>query len=176
MITDLPEGDALEEIVRQRSQIVSDLGLAKGDFDQADAAFRAARERTAAAAETADERLAAAETTRAIAGHLDANAAQVNAAVDTLNQLGIGEGVSLYDIPNDDLIDLKIATNILIEADGQRIRMALDEMEDGADGWFDLISSTAEQRSDIHRIANRETVCFRDATYWGCRSGASKHC
>ena len=158
VITDLPEGDALEEIVRQRSQIVSDLGLAKGDFDQADAAFRAARERTAAAAETADERLAAAETTRAIAGHLDANAAQVNAAVDTLNQLGIGEGVSLYDIPNDDLISLKIATNILIEADGQRIRMALDEMEDGADGWFDLISSTAEQRSDIHRIANRETV------------------
>jgi len=158
LITDLPEGDALEEIVRQRSQIVSDLGLAKGDFDQADAAFRAARERTVAAAETADERLAAAETTRAITGHLDANAAQVNAAVDTLNRLGIGEGVSLYDIPNDDLISLKLATNTLIEADAQRIRMALDEMEDGADGWFDLISSTAEQRGDIHRIANRETV------------------
>ena len=158
IITDLPEGDALEEIVRQRSQIVSDLGLAKGDFDQADAALRAARERTAAAAETADERLAAAETTRAITGHLDANAAEINTAIDTLNRLGIGEGVSLYDIPNDDLINLKLATNILIEADGQRIRMALDEMQDGADGWYDLLSSSAEQRGDIHRIANRELV------------------
>ena len=158
IVNDLPEGDALEEIVMQRSQIVSDLELAKGDFEQADAAFKAARERTVAAAETADQRLAEAETTRVITGYLDANAVQVDEAVETLNRLGVGEGVSLYDIADDDLIAMKLATNILIEADGQRIRMALEEMEDGADGWFDLLSSTAEQRTEIHRIGNREEV------------------
>ena len=155
---DLPEGDALEQLVMERSQVVSDLELAKGDFNQAKTSFEYALDQREAAAEIAEQRVATAAQNRILVGELDAAQRQIDAAVDTLNTLGIGDGVSLYDIPSDDLIDLKIATNILIEADGQRIRMALDEMEDGAEGWFDLLSSTAEQRTEIHKIGGREGV------------------
>jgi len=158
VVEDLPEGDALEQLVMERSQVVSDLELAKGDFNQAKTSFEYALDQREAAAEIAEQRVATAAQNRILVGELDAAQRQIDAAVDTLNTLGIGDGVSLYDIPSDDLIDLKIATNILIEADGQRIRMALDEMEDGAEGWFDLLSSTAEQRTEIHRIGGREAV------------------
>ena len=150
--------DPLETLVARQSELMATVESGMETYRNSVAQLKSAERRAEAAAVDAAEKSAHAVTQRQIVMELTNQQQKVDEAVETLNLLGIGEGVDINDIADDDLIALRQATQILINADADMNRLAFSEIEDGADGFFDLISRTAEQRSELHRVANREVV------------------
>jgi hypothetical protein len=152
------EEDALEALVARQSEVLATVESTKAEYSNSVAQLKSAERRLEEAVVDASEKQAHAVVQRQVVSALADQENTVNRALEALNRLGIGEGVSLDDIADDDLIALNQATKILIQSDADMNRLAFSEIEEGADGWFDLISKTAEQRADIHRIGNRETI------------------
>jgi 8-oxo-dGTP pyrophosphatase MutT (NUDIX family) len=150
--------DALEALVTQQSEVLATVEGVKAEYTNSVAQLKSAERRLEEAVVGASDKQAHAVAQRQIVSELADQENTVNRALETLDRLGIGEGVDINDIADDDLIALRQATEILIQGDADMNRLAFSEIEEGADGWFDLISKTAEQRADIHRIGNREIV------------------
>ena len=152
------EEDPLEALVARQSEVMATVESGMETYRNSVAQLKSAERRAEAAAVDAAEKNAHAVTQRQIVMDLTRQQEKVDEAVETLNLLGIGEGVDINDIADDDLIALRQATQILINADADMNRLAFSEMENGADGFYDLISRTAPQRAELHRVANREVV------------------
>ena len=152
------EEDPLEALVGRQSELMSTVESGMETYRNSVAQLKSAERRAEAAAVDAAEKNAHAVTQRQIVMDLTRQQEKVDEAVETLNLLGIGEGVDINDIADDDLIALRQATQILINADADMNRLAFSEIENGADGFYDLISRTAPQRAELHRVANREVV------------------
>ena len=152
------EEDPLEALVARQSELMATVESGMETYRNSVAQLKSAERRAEAAAVDAAEKNAHAVTQRQIVMELTNQQQKVDEAVETLNLLGIGEGVDINDIADDDLIALRQATQVLINADADMNRLAFSEIEDGADGFFDLISRTAPQRAELHRVANREVV------------------
>ena len=150
--------DALEALVARQSEVLATVENVKAEHSNSVAQLKSAERRLEEAVVDAADKQAHAVAQRQIVMELGEQQEVVDGALDTLNRLGIGEGVDINDIADDDLIALRQATEILIQADSDMNRLAFSEIENGADGWFDLVSKTAEQRADIHRIGNREII------------------
>ena len=151
-------GDPLEDLITKQAEVLGRIENVMTEYRAATTQLRSAERRSAEAAVEGFEKQAHNVKQRQIVAELADQETKVNEAVGTLNRLGIGEGVALEDIPNDDLIAIRQSTEILIQADTEMNRLAYSEMQEGADSFYDLISKTAEQRADIHRIGSREII------------------
>ena len=80
---------------------------------------------------------------------------QIDRAKETLARLGAPENVPLEDIP-DDLVEIRLAVGALIDNDAEMLNLALDQFEEGADDWLELVSQFPEGADDLHRIPKRE--------------------
>ena len=159
----VPDPDILQTLAERRALISMDVATSKQMFDDAATALDEAqalrrateRARREAVDEAADLDFATQEWLSGSA--IQERRAKMEAALDVMERIGAPASVPLEDLP-DELVALRQAVGALIENDSATVQFAMDQFEEGATDWVELVSQLPEGTRDIHKIAQREDI------------------
>ena len=156
-----PDPDILQTLVERRVQVMADMTTSKQLYDDSATALEEAvalRNATETARSEASLELSALDIEEWMANTaITQKTVQMNRAIDVLGRMGAPGSVPLENIP-DELVDLRLAVGALVENDQAMLKFAMDEFDEGAKDWVELVSQLPEGTRDIHKIGQREDV------------------